>query len=465
MPSPKVSLHGTAFDFPKYSPKEPKEESKSWSGSASGSGSVPSSPVTKETPSNVAAGDVKPRATPPQSASGAVYSSMPYFSQYDNMLHHPFYRPGQSVPQFPLPISIGYAPTLVLPSAMNSGVGFAGVHGKHPIQQQMGFFAPSQSVRPANPHEPSRGVDSSQLPAHQSGHDTAVWASGGAPKPSVIVTKNSSSSSTPGAATSVNNNSNSLPPGSISNGTPIRPPSREPIQSSSSSSSSSFIAQPQCFAGVMNIKSGTLCGTLTPVTLGYLSRPSRVKAITATIPVASDGDMTAGNAPLPSPNGNSGQTNQSNSSASRQSSTPSTPSTPGLSNQHSSANDPPGLMPPPELPKFVLAPTPAQLGRAPSQRRQSSSSSTAQPSSPAGSSIHSGGEEEPISPGGPFSAVSSTASSALPCSPTASATTCTTAPSTPSVPPSPGLNAAGHNNHLAAKKAVFKRNKDGGVDK
>ena len=40
-----------------------------------------------------------------------------------------------------------------------------------------------------------------------------------------------------------------------------------------------------------------------------------------------------------------------------------------------------GLMPPPELPKFVLAPAPAQLGHAPLQRRQSSSSSSLSSSS------------------------------------------------------------------------------------
>ena len=46
-------------------------------------------------------------------------------------------------------------------------------------------------------------------------------------------------------------------------------------------------SQSQCFAGVMNLKAGTLTPvTLAPVTLADLSRPARVKATTASIPVA-----------------------------------------------------------------------------------------------------------------------------------------------------------------------------------
>ena len=408
MPSPKVTFQ-PSFEFPKSSPKEPKEDVKRWPGS------VPSSPVTKD---DFVVESKRPK-TPPHSSSG-MYPSHPYFGQYDNMLHPPFYRSGPPNVSHSLPMSTGYSqPTMVIPT----GASFSSMSNKLPLQA--GFYPPQAlQVRPSQ-HEQTY-VSSAQ---HQN-HVIPTWSL----KPSVIVSK------APSLVPTTSGNHSLPPAGSISNGTPIRPPSRETVPTSSSA---------QCFAGVMNMKSGTLCGTLTPVTLNDLSRPARIKAVTATIPVASEIEYAQ---PVPSPNTSSH--NNSNSSVSRHSSTPSTPSTPGVSTH---LTDPPGLMPPPELPKFVLAPTPAQLGRAPFQRRQSST----QPLSPTGSSSHSG-EEEPISPGGGFS-------SAPLCSPTVGTTAVsggftapTTAPSTPSVPPSPGQNSA---QLAAAKKSMFKRTKDDGMDK
>ena len=110
-------------------------------------------------------------------------------------------------------------------------------------------------------------------------------------------------------------------------------------------------------------------------------------------------------------------------------------------------------MPPPELPKFVLAPTPAQLGRAPFQRRQSSSSSSSssmtQPMSPSVSSNDD--EESPSSPGGGGERSPPPSSGGF--------TVPSVGSSTPNMPlPSPGINGTG-------RKGSFKRNKDGGMDK
>lgn len=414
MPSPKVTFQ-PSFDFPKSSTKDAKDDVKRWTGS------VPSSPVNKED----ATAESKRPKTPPQSSTG-IYTSLPYFGQFDHMHHPPFYRPANVA--HGLPISSGYA-QLTIPS----GPPFTSMSSKHSLPA--GFF-PSQTllVRPMTSQHEHTYVSSSQN--HQN-HVTPTWSL----KPSVIVSK------APSSGQLSSGNHCLAPAGSISNGTPIRPPSRDMIPASSSA---------QCFAGVMNMKSGTLCGTLTPVTLNDLSRPSRIKAVTATIPVANEIEYAQ---PVPSPNTCSH--NNSNSSASRQSSTPSTPSTPGVS---AHASDPPGLMPPPELPKFVLAPTPAQLGRAPFQRRQSSTQSL----SPTGSSSHSG-EEEPTSPGGGFStssmcspsvgSVAVSGAGLLRCYTGFTAPTSST-PSTPNVPPSPGQN-----NVAAAKKSMFKRTKDDGMDK
>lgn len=421
MPSPKVTFQ-PSFDFPKSSPKEPKEDAKRWTGS------VPNSPVAKDD----ATVESKRPKTPPQSSAG-MYTSLPYFGQFDNMHHPPFYRPGPSNVSHGLPISSGYAQsTLVIPS----GPSFTSMSSKHSLPA--GFYPPQALlVRPTTSQHEQTYVSSGQN--HQN-HVTPTWSL----KPSVIVSKAPSSGQ-------LNSGSHSLAPArSISNGTPIRPPSREMIPTSSSA---------QCFAGVMNMKSGTLCGTLTPVTLNDLTRPARIKAVTATIPVASEMEYAQ---TAPSPNTSSSH-NNSNSSTSRQSSTPSTPSTPGVSAHQS---DPPGLMPPPELPKFVLAPTPAQLGRAPFQRRQSSTQSL----SPTGSSSHSG-EEEPTSPGGGYG-------SAPVCSPTVGSANVSgggslrcyagftvptsSTPSTPNVPPSPNQNSM---QQAAAKKSMFKRTKDDGMDK
>ena len=459
MPSPKVTAHPTPFDFSKSSStKDSKEDGKPWPSS------VPSSPVTKEASTSVGV-DAKPPSTPPHSSSG-TYPSMPYFGQYENMLQHQsFYRTGQApnVP-LPLPISIGYAPTLVLPTTLSSGSSFSSsMHNKHSIHP--GYYpAPTLVVRPAQHDATFVSSASSSLP-QSAGHVTSIWS--GATKPSVIVTKSSAQVILSTSGSTSSNASTGLPSGSISNGTPIRPPSRETVPTS----------QAQCFAGVMNMKSGTLCGTLAPVTLGDLSRPSRVKAITATIPVASDLDSSG--LPVPSPNTSSSNTNNSSgSSVSRQSSAPSTPSTPGMSSQHQTAalNDPPGLMPPPDQPKFVLAPTPAQLGRAPFQRRQS----TAQPASPSDSSTHSGGEEDQLSPNDPCPTTSfapPSTSSVATFSPNASTATVsggsfatptsTTAPSTPNIPPSPSQNGAQQqsSSNLQSRKSMFKRSKDDGMDK
>lgn len=412
MPSPKVVFHPT-FEFPKSSPQESKEGGKKWPGS------VPSSPITKE---EASAAEVKRPKTPPHS-----YPSLPYFGQYDSMLHPSFYRPGQStnVPHT-LPITAAYAqPTLVIPS----GSSYPQMPNKHTIQNS---FYPSQALLIRSSGATSQHEQSYVSSAQHQNHVTPTWSS---LKPSVIVSK---------AATTTA--SHSCPPsGSISNGTPIRPPSREAVPASTGA---------QCFAGVMNMKSGQLCGTLAPVTFTDLSRPARIKAVTATIPVASDIDCSQ---PIPSPNTSSH--NNSNSSASRHSSTPSTPSTPGVS---SHVADPPGLMPPPELPKFVLAPTPAQLGRAPFQRRQST---TAQPLSPTDNMSQSGDDDVASSSG--FASVQQ---QPPPCSPTVGTaavsggfTAPTTAPSTPTVPPSPGQNSA--QQQAMAKKSMFKRTKDDGMDK
>lgn len=456
MPSPKVTFH-PSFEFSKSSPKEPKEEGKrAWAGS------VPSSPVTKEEPSGLDLQSKRPK-TPPHSSSG-LYPNVSYFGQYDNVLHPAYYRGGShtNVP-LSMPISTSYAqPTLVIPSAISaSGLSYnsiTNISNKHAMQT--GFYPPQALlVRPSSTgsqqqqHEQTY-VSSALAQSHVTNTATSSsWS--GSLKPSVIVTKNTSSMATSNNGPVVSNHSLvSLPAGSISNGTPIRPPSREtmlPVSSSSSSSSSA-----QCFAGVMNIKSGTLCGTLTPVTLSDLSRPARIKAVTATIPVASEMEYAQ---PVPSPNTSSH--NNSNSSVSRHSSTPSTPSTPGCAPTTHPA-DPPGLMPPPELPKFVLAPTPAQLGRAPFQRRQS----TTQPPSPSGSPSHSG-DEDPASPEVSSASNSSFCGSAPPFSPTVGTTAVSggftvPAPSTPNVPPSPGQNSS---QQAAAKKSAFKRTKDDGMDK
>jgi len=394
---------------------------------------------------------------------------MPFYGQYDNMMHHSFpYRTGQgnagaNNASLPLPISMGYNPTLVLPSSLSAGQSFHPLHNKPPSnqqQQQSGFY-PAQHQqallvqRTSSQYEPSIGTSQNSL--HQTNQATTTWS--GVPKSTVIVSKSSNSQSS-----NPSNGAGSFSTGSISNGTPIRPPSRETIPTSTSS-----LSQTQCFAGVMNIKSGTLCGTLAPVTLNDLTRPSRVKAITATIPVATDMDLISNNAmPMPSPN-----TNNSNSSTSRHSSTPSTPSTPVLPVCQPILNDPPGLMPPPESPKFVLAPTPAQLGRAPFQRRQSS---TIHPASPSGSSSqHSDEEDEPFhSPENGSAATddmdcSNQAATYVPSSsPTVGTATVsgqftapTTAPSTPSVPPSPNQNGI----QLQIKRNLAKRNKEDGMDK
>ena len=361
----------------------------------------------------------------------------------------------------PVPISSGYSSSMGMPSALSASP-YSSMHNKHPAMSTGYYPSPNTMLRPGQSH--SQTYISSPSALQQ---PNFTWSTGHM-KPSVIVSK----SSTP---TSI------VPPaGSISNGTPIRPPSRDqpaapPATSSSSAAPPS--SQAQCYAGVMNMKSGTLCGTLTPVTLGDLSRPSRVKATTANIPTACDVEYTVAS-PNPSiiPSSHSARTPS-------QASAPSTPNTPGVGPN----SDPPGLMPPPELPKFVLAPTPAQLGRAPFQRRQSSS--TVRSLSP--NSSHS--EEEPSpSPGSSsathsfsLSAISSSpststsnsvcVSSALGpaplCSPTAATAavsggfTVPAGPSTPNVPPSPGQNNSGAQTASAAKKSVFKRNKDGGVDK
>ena len=478
MPSPKVTLN-TSFDFSKATgAKETKDDNscdaKKWSGS------VPSSPVKRENQAGEAMSPSSSSSTPPQPApnsnsssssnnsgnnssgqGAALYPS--YFGQYDNMLHHSFYRVGQAVNNvgpLPLPVVTSYAPASLVGSSTNSQVSFAAMHNnKHHLQS--GYYPPQQSllVRTATAN--------SQHQHDQQQQQQTSWHSG--LKPSVIqsVTK---SSTLP--TVSVMTVSSSLPSGSISNGTPLRPPSRELVPSASH-------APMQCYAGVMNLKAGTLSGTVTPVTAGDLSRPARVKAITATIPVATDLEYSNSNnssAPLPSPSHNNNNSNSS--SVSRQSSTPSTPSTPGMSTaagqQQASTptgtnSNQPGLMPPPELPKFVLAPTPAQLGRAPFQRRQSS---TTQPSSPNGS-YHSEAEEDPFSPGGGSNAAaapSSAEGSVPPFSPSTASnppsggftvpTSTVSTPSTPNVPPSPSQNSV-----HATKKAGFKRNKDGGVDK
>ena len=435
MPSPKVTFH-PSFDFPKSSPKEVKDDgptqTKRW---PPVSASVPSSPLTKEDSPVENKPSPTPPPPPPQSQpSSGIYPSLSYYGQYDNMIHSPYYRSGPSNVTLALPVSSGYVqPTLVSAppaAALPSGPSYSS--NKHPLQA--GFYPPTVSMlnRPAGSTAEQTYVSSA---LHQN-HVTPTWSA--ASKPSVIVSKNV----TVGVSQPI---SNPAPPaGSISNGTPIRPPSRETASTSSA----------QCFAGVMNMKSGTLCGTLTPVTLGDLTRPARIKAVTATIPVATDVEYAT--QPVPSPNTSSH--NNSNSSVSRHSgSTPSTPSTPGVPNPTSS--DPPGLMPPPELPKFVLAPTPAQLGRAPFQRRQS----TTQPLSPNSSSPQSEDEEEGVVPAfSPTVAGSSGGNAGS--TPTSSGSSAGgfTAPSTSNVPPSPGQNSA---QLAAAKKNMFKRTKDDGMDK
>ena len=479
MPSPKVTLN-PSFDFSKATnstaaKETARDDNSSGSTGKKWSGSVPSSPVTKDNLS----GEIKPSSssTPPHLAhnnnssgngqgGGSLYPS--YFGQYDNMLHHQFYRVGQAATNSggSLALQTSYAPASLVGTSTNSVASFAAMHNKHHMQAT-GFYPPPQSlgVRTAT------GSNSQHQHHHQ--QNAPNWPANATNfKPSVIQSVNKTNTQTLPTVSSMSISS-SLPSGSISNGTPLRPPSREVPTTTGPSQSPQL-----CYAGVMNLKSGTLCGTVTPVTMADLTKPARVKAITATIPVATDLEYSNNNSsslvPPASPSHNS--SSNSNSSVSRQSSAPSTPSTPGMSTMTAATGtnlNQPGLMPPPELPKFVLAPTPAQLGRAPFQRRQSS---TTQPSSPNGSYHSSGAEDDPFSPGGasgPIAPSSAEGSSVPPYSPSITMastpvssggftvpTSTVSTPSTPNVPPSPSQNS-GH----ATKKAVFKRNKDGGVDK
>ena len=397
MPSPKVSA--ALFDFSQSSAKDGKDaktEQPKWSAS------VPSSPVTR-----------RADETAQQQHLQLHQQVASYFT---HEMHQSYYRPQSS--------------SMVCEPGSSSNA-----MNKH-VSSSAPFYPPSPSPRQQQPNY--------------------TWA--GASKPSVIVSKSNSASNGSsvgaGAAGAGGGGGGHLPAGSISNGTPIRPPSREPASSA------------QCFAGVMNIKSGTLCGTLTPVTLADLSRPSKVKATTASIPVANNADVCSGGGLYAATNNN------------RHAITPGTPITPGSAEGAGgggSVADPPGLMPPPELPKFVLAPTPAQLGlRAPFQRRQSSSSSsssaTAAQSGDGSPTPCQSDDESSPSPGG-SAAYTASAGQVPPYSPIAATAavsggfTVPAGPSTPNVPPSPGQSIAAQAAAAAAKKIQAKRNKDDGMDR